>query len=668
MVKIIASVSALAATALAGNVAEFPKEVSSLMDQTVDPCTNFYEYACGGWYKNVVIPADRATVDTSFSVLGNKNDAVIRQIIDAKYPKLREYYESCTDEATLTSLGLAPIAEDMQSLRTNSTTSLLRAAAELSKKGVPAFTELQVFPDNDDATTNVLYTSQVAMTLEHEYYVTPEKWDRVRPSYEAYLIALFTAAGNTDPAAAAKVVMDFELTLAGVQLSKLEMLEAKTSKYNPMSYAEAATKFPLSVGIQLQAYGFNIHDSCIDATNKVILYDLDFFDRMEALLKKQSVSTLQTVMEFAVLHTNAPYLTPALATANWNLFGKAIRGQKMEPSREKKCTADIQKVLGELVSDYFVKATFSKEAATRADEMVLALEASFKQGIQNATWLDEDTRKNGLTKLSKFVHLIGAPENPQKYPTLALDSKTYVDNRNKVKEFDLAANLALLGTKVDRHKWSSPASEVNAWYDPSLNSITFPAGILQSPFFDGSFDASQNFGAIGMVIGHEITHGFDNSGRNYDGDGNVNDWWSDETSLEFNKKAKCIVDQYGAFDVKSEITGKSLGFVDGRLTLGETIADNGGLKTAFRAYREYTRTSPSKFTQETADKVFFLSFAQGWCSKNTDKYLELILEDEHPPGKFRVFGAVQNNDAFAKAFNCPANSAMNPTKKCYLWE
>ncbi|OQR91069.1 endothelin-converting enzyme, metalloprotease family M13 [Achlya hypogyna] len=673
MVKIIVSVGALVATALAGSVTEFPKEVADLMDEMANPCTDFYKYACGGWYKNAVIPADRSTTDTSFSAIAAKNDEVIKQILASNYPKLGEYYASCKDEAKLTALGVTPIADDLKSIQSaNSTTAILQIAAQLSKKNVPAFTQPAVYPDKKDATTNVLYSFQAPLTFDDlDYYKDPSIWGFLKPLYEQYIVTLFTLGSGksaADAKAGAKVVMDFERQFAGVQLSKLEAMEAVTSTYNPMSYYEAATKYPLTVGIQLQEYGFNIRDGCLGATNKIILQDLSFFDRVEKLVAGLSLEDLKIITEFKLLNTFSTSLTPALATANWNLFGKVINGQKAEPSRESRCSTDIQTTLGEIVGDYYVKAMFDKTAATRADEMVLALEASFKQGIQNATWLDEETRKNGLTKLSKFVHLIGAPENPQKYPTLSLDGGDYVGNRNKIWTFDTDANLALIGTKVDRHKWSSPASEVNAWYSPRLNSITFPAAILQTPFFSGKADAAQNFGAIGMVIGHEITHGFDNSGRNFDGDGNLNPWWSDETSLEFNKKASCIANQYSKFDAKSEVTGQSLGKVNGRLTLGETIADNGGLKTAFRAYQTYIQTNPSKFTKEVGEKVFFLSFAQGWCSKNTDKYIQRMLKDVHPPGIFRVYGAVQNNDAFAKTFNCPVNSEMNPSEKCYLWE
>ncbi|KAH9086239.1 hypothetical protein LEN26_020334 [Aphanomyces euteiches] len=259
--------------------------------------------------------------------------------------------------------------------------------------------------------------------------------------------------------------------------------------------------------------------------------------------------------------------------------------------------------------------------------MVVALEAAFKAGLDTSDWLDDQTRKNAKLKLSKFLHLLGGPKNPQTYPGITFDKAKFVDNRLQVIATDVKTNLAR----------------------PTENKIVFPAAQLQSPYFDASFDPARNFGAIGAVIGHEITHGFDDEGRNFDGDGNMSPWWTDETSAKFVNKSQCIVDQYGSMQVVSDFTGEVLGQVDGKLTLGETIADNGGLKSAFRAYKEYIKTSP-------------------WCRKDTDASFRAALLDVHPPPKYRIIGAVQNSDDFARVFKCPANTAMNPAKKCYLWE
>ncbi|RHY05172.1 hypothetical protein DYB36_001000, partial [Aphanomyces astaci] len=375
-----------------------------------------------------------------------------------------------------------------------------------------------------------------------------------------------------------------------------------------------------------------------------------------------------TIVEYKLIHASSTHLTPEFRTANWNLFGKKIGGQKTEPTRQKFCLGQTSATVGELLGKYFLEVVWSANTAKTADELVKALRSSFSTGIATADWLDNSTRTNAQTKLSKFVHLLGGSEKPQLYPTLTFDTKSYLNNRWKVSQVNLDTNLKLNGQPVDKRRFSMSPQTVNAYYSPSVNQIVFPAGILQNPFFDGQFDAAQNFGAIGMVIGHEITHGFDNRGRSYDGDGNLNPWWSNVTSVAFNNKAQCIVDQYAKFVVKSEVTGAVLGNLNGRLTLGETIADNGGLKTSFRAYHEYLKKYPSQYTEETGDKLFYLSFAQGWCSKNSDARLTALLSDSHPPGRFRVTGALQNNAEFARVFKCPTNSYLNPSNKCLLWE
>ncbi|RHY96493.1 hypothetical protein DYB31_015841, partial [Aphanomyces astaci] len=306
--------------------------------------------------------------------------------------------------------------------------------------------------------------------------------------------------------------------------------------------------------------------------------------------------------------------------------------------------------------------------AKTADDLVKALKSSFSTGIATADWLDNSTRANAQTKLSKFVHLLGGPEKPQLYPTLTLDSKLYLNNRWKVSQVNMDTNLKLNGQPVDRLIFGSAPQEVNAYYSPHYNQITFPAGILQKPFFDGQFDAAQNFGAIGATIGHEITHGFDNIGREFDSDGNLNPWWSNATNIAFKTKSQCIRDQYSNFVVWSDVTGAVLGNVSGEITLSENIADNGGLKTSFRAYHEYLKEFPSKYTEEAGDKLFYLSYAQAQCSKSTDAHLLRSLRKIHPPGRFRVTGALQNNAEFARVFQCPTDSYLNPSKKCLLWE
>ncbi|RHZ30989.1 hypothetical protein DYB37_012066 [Aphanomyces astaci] len=267
-----------------------------------------------------------------------------------------------------------------------------------------------------------------------------------------------------------------------------------------------------------------------------------------------------------------------------------------------------------------------------------------------------------------MLHLLGGPEKPQLYPTLTLDSKSYLNNRWKMSQVKIDINLKLNSQSVDRYKFGKATHEATTLYRPHENKIILPVGILQKPFFDAQFDATQNFGAIGMVIGHEITHGFDNTGRYYDGDGKLKQWWSSASSASFNTKVQCIRDQYDNFVVKSEVTDTVLGKVSGETSLGENIADNGGLKSSFRAYREYLKEFPSQYTEEAGVKLFYLSYARAWCFKNTHGQILDKFWRTHTLERYRVTGALQNNPEFARVFQCPTDSYLNPSKKCLLWE
>ncbi|RHY41344.1 hypothetical protein DYB30_009380 [Aphanomyces astaci] len=655
MVKVLISLSVLAAAATAGSVTELPESVTKLIDYSINPCDDFYQYA----------------FDTSFSKIYIENQAVLKTILSDYKPKISEFYHSCLDTVTLSSLGLTPLEDSFKAIRSaNTTLDLLVVAGQLAKNGIPAFVDINSSGDDNDSTKNALFGFQTPLSLCRSYYTTPSKWTAVEADYKVYIASVLQLAGYTaeNAAAAVPVIIRFEQTLAGVTLSKLEEMEAAVSPYTAFTYYQLDQKYPLLIGSWLKANGFNVRDQCGGSNDWVGFYDLTYFDKTEVLLKNTTLDDLRTIVEYKLIHASSTHLTPEFRTVNWKLFGKKLAGQTAEPSREKFCAAQTDATVGEILGKYYLDAVWSANTAKTADELVKALESSFSTGIATADWLDNSTRANAQTKLSKFVHLLGGPEKPQLYPTLTLDSKTYLTNRWKVSQVNIDTNLKLNGQPVDKRQFGMSPQTVNAYYSPSVNQIVFPAGILQNPFFDGQFDAAQNFGAIGMVIGHEITHGFDNSGRQYDGDGNLNPWWSDVTSAAFKTKAQCIIDQYSKFVVKSEVTGAVLGNVNGKLTLGETIADNGGLKTSFRAYHEYLKKFPSQYTDEAGDKLFYLSFAQGWCSKNTDARLTTLLSDPHPPGRFRVTGALQNNADFARVFKCPADSYFNPSNKCLLWE
>ncbi|ETV85511.1 hypothetical protein H257_03233 [Aphanomyces astaci] len=669
MVIVLSSLSALAAAVMAGSITDLPESVTKLIDYSANPCDDFYQYACGVWINDTVIPPDESFIDV-FSEIYIQNQAVLTKILSDNKPKLGEFYNSCLDTDTLSALGLAPLADSFEAIRSaNTTLDLLVVAGELAKNGIPAFVNIKASADDANAVNNALFGFQTPLSLPHLLYLIPFVWDVVEAKYKVYIATVLQLAGYTteEAAAAVPVIISFEQSLAGVSLSKLEEMEAIATPYTALTFHQLDQKYPLVIGSWLKANGFNVRDECGGSNDWVGFTDLTYFEKAEALLTNTTLDDLRTIVEYKLIHASSTHLTPEFRTANWNFIGR-LAGQQVEPTREKFCVAEVDKTVGELLSQYFLEEVWSADTAKTADELVKALKSSFSTGITTADWLDNSTRANAQTKLSKFEHLLGGPENPQLYPTLTLDSKTYLNNRWKISQVDIDTNLKLNGQPVDKRNFGLSPQEVNAYYSPPLNQIVFPAGILQSPFFNGQFDAAQNFGAIGAFIGHEITHGFDNIGRNFDGDGNLNSWWSNATNTAFKAKAQCISDQYDNFVVKSEVTGTKLGNISGKLSLGEGIADNGGLKTSFRAYHEYLKKFPSQYTEEAGDKLFYLSYAQSTCAKYTDAYLEVLLADTHPPNRFRVTGALQNNAEFARVFKCPIDSYLNPSNKCLLWE
>ncbi|RHY94089.1 hypothetical protein DYB35_012879 [Aphanomyces astaci] len=670
MVKIIVAVLSAGVASAFGTISEFPTEMTSLMDQTVDPCTDFFSYSCGTWYTNTPLHANQSTTDATYAVIEAAAYKLVEKLVDAKLPKLTEFYDACMDTATLDTLGLAPIEDHLKAIRSANTAveAIFRGATISKATGLPLFVSLPVLADTVDATRNVLKAGHVELSIGKNYYEDPTLWATIEKPYRVYIAAIFTLAGHTkaEVEAATSVVIAFGRAGAGVQLSNHKLQVAVTPRRLSLSAANAL--YPLGLGLQLQGFGFDVREW--HSTTTVLLDDIGYLDRIEELLRSLSVNDLKTIIEYKVLDFNALFLSTPFVKARSDFYDMVIGGLKEPPSRATICRGQVETSMGELLGSYYLKEVWTADTAARADSLVLSLEAAFKTRLDSVGWLDDTSRANATTKLSKLTHLLGGPKNPKTYPTLTFDPKAYIANLNKVSAFDTAFNLAKIGTAVDKQIWWYTAQTVNAWHMRATNSLLFPAAYLQPPIFDAKADPSANYAAFGVTISHEITHAFDSLGRYLDSDGKFNPLWTATVSTTFDEKAKCFIEQYGSMDIKSELTGDLLGKVNGKLTLTETIADNGALNAAYRGYQDYmhAEVEATKYTKETGEKMFWIRYGQSWCEKTRDEYLQFLLTNPHPPRRLRLIGAVQNSVDFAKAFNCPTDSPMNPTKKCVLWE
>ena len=640
------------------------------IDKSVDPCNDFYRYACGTWLKNNPIPPDQSSWGR-FNELHERNQTVLRGILDkqsadnpnrdAVDQKIGDYYYSCMDEAAIEAKGTAPLKLYMDSINGMTNKSDVPAVlGGLHRAGVNAFFGFGAEPDFKDSKVDIATAGQGGLSLpDKDYYFKDDpKSVELRQKLEQHIAKMFDLYGEPQAKAAAdaKTVMKVETDLAKGSLNRTEQRDP-TKLYHKMNVAELQRMTP---DFAWNHYITSIQPPSFDSLNVAMP---DYVKAMNELIAHNDLETVKTYMRWQTLRAASPMLPNAFVQESFNFYGKTLRGAKELRPRWKRCVEYTDNDLGEALGQAYVAETFPPEAKAHTLEMVHELEAALKADITDLSWMTPDTKKQALEKLSRIDNKIGYPDKWRDYGKLNIVRGDAIGNSVRANQFEFNRQLGKIGKPVDRNEWGMTPPTVNAYYNPLENNVNFPAGILQPPFYDYRADDSTNFGSIGVVIGHELTHGFDDEGSQFDANGNLRDWWTSKDKEEFNKLEECFVNEYDGFVVVDDV------HIKGKLTLGENTADNGGLRISHMALLDVLASHPEKTVEGfSPDQRFFLGYAQIWCANQTPETMRLqALSNEHSAPQYRVNGVVSNSADFAKAFGCKPNAPMVRNPACRVW-
>jgi predicted metalloendopeptidase len=643
----------------------------SAIDPSVRPQQDFWQYANGKWLAATPIPADRAGWDT-FSEVREKTQAQLRAAIEAIDPndkdhperrKLADLYASFMDEAGVDEAGLASLTEALAKIHgLNDKADLPALFAELAKLRVRIPLTLDVSPDEHDATTYVAHLEQGRLGLpDRDYYLKDDAhFVTVRTAYRAHIAKLFSLAGEPNGEAAADNIIALEKSLAELQWTRVQNRDP-VKTYNKTELAA----LPALVGKDdlpsyLAAAGIGRDIST------VIVAQPSFFAGLEAVFRDTPVDTFKALLAYNLLSAYSPYLSAPFADEDFAFELHTLRGVPEIQPRWKRAVSVVDRLIGFDLGKLYVERYFPPEGKARAEAMTANLIAVYREGIATLDWMGPDTRAEALKKLEAIVPMIAYPTKSRDYTALEIQKSDLAGNVMRARRFDYDYWLGKLGRKVDREEWFTAPQVVNAFYSPSRNQIVFPAGILQPPFFDAGADDAANYGAIGTVIGHEISHAFDDQGSQFDGDGNLRNWWTRNDRERFEKQTHSLVAQYDAF---TPLPGYH---VNGALTLGENVADNAGLAIAVRAYLLARKGCPAPMIDGfSGEQRLFLSFAQIWHEKLRDAArIERLKVDPHSPGQFRANGTLRNQGSFMQAFDVKPGDAMYLPKeeRISLWQ
>jgi putative endopeptidase len=650
-------------------VAGFGQAVNvDAIHKTIDPCQDFYQYACGNWLKTAEIPADQ-TSWSSFVEIRERNAVILRQILekasapdagrDAISQKIGDYYGSCVDEKAANAKGVTPLQPELQRIAdVKDKAGLIKAIARVQSLGPNPLFNFYSSSDLHSANDVIAYIDQGGLSLpDRDYYIKDDpKTVAARKSFVEYATQLFTLSGQSSNQAAesAQSVLRIETALAKASMERTARRDPKNRDHK-MTLSEAEALAP---NFHLDLF-FTAMDTPKFSTLNVT--DPEFFKQVNSVLDTESLEALRTYVAWHLLDGSASWLSQPFVDAEFKMQ-KALTGQSEIKPRWRRCVTATDGALGEALGQRYVEQAFGADGKQRMLKMVDALEKSLDQDIRNLPWMTEETKKQAKVKLDAIRNKIGYPDVWRDYSSLKIVPGDLLGNFQRANEFEAHRQIAKIGKPLDRKEWGMTPPTVNAYYSPPRNEIVFPAGILQSPFFDKQADDATNFGGIGIVIGHELTHGFDDQGRKFDPQGNLRDWWTAQDGTEFEKRASCIADEYGSFIAVDDLK------LNGKLTLGENTADNGGARVALMALEQMMAGNSAATSEYTPQQRFFLGFGRAWCEKRRPEFSRMLVSvDPHSPGKYRVNGVVQNMPEFQKAFNCKAGQPMVRENSCRVW-
>jgi putative endopeptidase len=649
-----------------------PRFDVAIVDKSLDPCADFYQYACSKWIKNNPIPPDY-TDWVSFAEVQEHNYSVERDILEkasANDPKrtpvqqkIGDFYASCMDEKTVNSLGYKPLQPELDRIAAvKDKTQMMEVIAHESLLGPNPVFGFGAQPDFHNAEMTIAAIDQGGLTLPDRDYYLKDDADMItiRKAYADHLKKMFGMIGQTPEQAAksADTVIKIETALAKAAMDRTLRRDPKNVDHK-MALAEINTAAP---NFHLDRYIAVVHSPSFKELN---VANPDFFKQVNSVIESTPLDDWKTYMTWQMLNGSAAWLSDDFVKEDFK-FQQALSGQQEIQARWKRCINVTDGLLGEALGQIYSEQTFGPEGKQRMLKMVEALETALNHDIKDLPWMTETTKKQALIKLQAIRNKIGYPDTWRDYSKLVIVRGDLIANLDRGSEFENNRQIQKIGKPVDKMEWGMTPPTVNAYYSGTKNEIVFPAGILQPPFFDRTMDDAVNFGGIGLVIGHELTHGFDDEGRKFDPKGNLRDWWTEQDGKEFDQRAGCVDKEYSSFVSVDDL------HLNGKLTLGENTADNGGARIALMALHDLmtqTKQDPSKkIDGYTPDQRYFLGFARVWCENTTPETLRLgVRTDPHSPGRWRVNGVVENMPEFQKAFGCKPGQPMAPVNACRVW-